>query len=129
MPPLECDVPLSYRSNISTERYGIGTTATTVEGFVQKDSSYDEQAVNSVVRNGTTRICKNSKNLALCTLTWQPLITTDKHVLQSVENSLINPPQPASLLHSCEFFTNVLLHDFPSEIFLQRPTILLVFFF
>lgn len=126
---MESDLPLSYRSNFSTDRTYVGTTATTVEGFVQKDSSYDHEAVNSVIssyRNGTTRICKNSKNLALCTLTWQRLIATDRHVLQSVENSLFKPPQPSALLHSCEFFTNVLLHDFPAEIFLQRPTILLV---
>lgn len=59
-------------------------------------------------------------------LKWQPLVESDRHVLHSVENSLKNPPEPAALLSSCEFFTNILLHDFPAEIFLQRPAIVLV---
>jgi hypothetical protein len=59
-------------------------------------------------------------------LRWQFLIEADRHVLQSIENSLKNPPQPASLLHSADFFSNILLCDFPAEIFLQRPDIVLV---
>lgn len=53
-------------------------------------------------------------------------MNTDQHVLESVENSLKNPADPSALLHTCEFFSDVMLHDFPAEVFLQRPSILLV---
>lgn len=59
-------------------------------------------------------------------LSWQPLVTPDRHVLESIEQSLRNPPQPSSLLHSCEFFTDVMLQDFPAEVFIQRPSIVSV---
>lgn len=40
VPPLETDIPLSYRTGQSefTAR-PVGTTATTIEGFVQQDTS------------------------------------------------------------------------------------------
>lgn len=59
-------------------------------------------------------------------LRWQPLIETDRNVLQSVETSLKNPKNSATLFHSCEFFVNILLHDFPAEVFIQRPGIITV---
>lgn len=62
-------------------------------------------------------------------LKWQPLIETDRNVLQSVETSLKNPTNSTTLFHSCEFFVNVLLHDFPAEVFIQRPGIITVRFF
>lgn len=59
-------------------------------------------------------------------LKWQFLIEADKQVLQSIEDSLKNPPQPISLLQSADFFSDVLLRDFPAEVFLQRPNIIMV---
>lgn len=49
VPPLESDLPLSYRSDttnytrINETNIGIGSTATTIEGIVQKSSSIDQQ--------------------------------------------------------------------------------------
>ncbi|XP_049956873.1 rotatin [Schistocerca serialis cubense] len=60
-------------------------------------------------------------------LPWQPLVTTDRHVLKAVEESLTEASELVLLLHSCYFFTDVLLQDFPSEVFLQRPAIVKVF--
>ncbi|XP_074031734.1 rotatin homolog anastral spindle 3 isoform X2 [Leptinotarsa decemlineata] len=137
VPPLECDVPLSYRTVSSTNVSSVvGTTASVIEGYIQKSSSVQQQA--GVDERGDAKSCvgdsltyrvedTTSFNLPNFFFEWQPLIETDRHVLHSVEKSLTNPPQPSSLLHSCEFFTNVLLHDFPAEIFLQRPTIILEF--
>lgn len=56
-------------------------------------------------------------------LGWQPLIAPDRHVLSSIENSLQQTTDSIIILHSCKFFVDVLLQDFPAEIFLQRPTI------
>ncbi|KAJ8948141.1 hypothetical protein NQ318_009228 [Aromia moschata] len=144
VPPLESDVPLSYRTDTSSanQRFlpTVGSTATPYEGLIQEEASVDRQMgvdklldiqsqkdnmatyrLNSVDENKS----KNSNNLPNYMLQWQPLIEADRHVLQSIENSLKNPPQPLTLLHSCDFFINVLLHDFPAEIFLQRPSIIM----
>lgn len=59
-------------------------------------------------------------------LRWQPLVAADRHVLESIEESLRNPQQSTAILHSCEFFTDIMLQDFPAEVFLQRPTIVSV---
>lgn len=56
----------------------------------------------------------------------QLLIEPDRHVLQSIEQSLSDLSHPSALLHSCQFFNSVLIHDFPPEIFLQRPKIIYV---
>ncbi|CAG9862356.1 unnamed protein product [Phyllotreta striolata] len=136
VPPLQCDVPLSYRSGQSDSDCNsyIGTTATVVEGTFRKDHSAEQQTrIETPVDNASTyRIedCGASEinNFPINIFEWQPLIEADRHVLNSVENSLINPTQPSSLLQSCDFFRNVLLHDFPAEIFLQRPKIVFEFF-
>ncbi|XP_056634769.1 rotatin-like isoform X1 [Diorhabda sublineata] len=144
VPPLECDVPLSYRSGTSVVQNNysahIKSTATTQEGFLHKESSTEQQTgvqklsestISTVYENSPTyRIeeIDSSDELPNLYFDWQPLIESDRHVLNSVESSLINPPQPSSLLHSCEFFRDVLLHDFPAEIFLQRPKIVSEFF-
>ncbi|KAJ8927426.1 hypothetical protein NQ314_020096, partial [Rhamnusium bicolor] len=120
VPPLECEVPLSYRTDASS--------ANQVENL-STPSDYCPLNDNITLHISRSINETNNKNiLPNYLLKWQPLIEPDRHVLQSVENSLRDPPQPSVLLHSCEFFTNVLLHDFPAEIFLQRPTIILEFY-
>lgn len=122
VPPLECDVPLSYRSATSLVQNNcsanVETTATTQEGYLHKGSSAEQQTglhklseytIPSVYENSPTyRIeeidSSDDEKLPNLYFDWQPLIESDRHVLNSVENSLINPPQPSSLLHSCEFF-------------------------
>ncbi|XP_063216459.1 rotatin isoform X3 [Bacillus rossius redtenbacheri] len=49
-------------------------------------------------------------------LQWQPLCPTDRHVLAATEESLARAPAPA-----CRFLRDVMLQDFPAEVFLQRP--------
>jgi hypothetical protein len=56
-------------------------------------------------------------------LPWQPLILTDRHVLTATEDSLKSSRDQALILHSCHFFNDIILQDFPAEIFLQRPAI------
>lgn len=65
-------------------------------------------------------------NIPNYTFQFQLLIEPDRHVLQSIEKSLFEPGHPSALLHSCQFFNAVLINDFPPEIFLQRPKIVLV---
>lgn len=57
---------------------------------------------------------------------WQPLVPSDKGVLSAVEDTLANTLETNLILHTCQFITNVMLQDFPAEVFLQRPSIVLV---
>lgn len=57
---------------------------------------------------------------------WQPLVTSDRGVLTAVEEALNNTIDINHILHTCQFITNVMMQDFPAEVFLQRPTIITV---
>lgn len=59
---------------------------------------------------------------------WQPLVPSDIGVLSAVEETLTNTLETNLILHTCQFITNVMLQDFPAEVFLQRPSIVLVKF-
>ncbi|XP_043258441.1 rotatin [Colletes gigas] len=54
---------------------------------------------------------------------WQALVTSDKGVLAAVEEALNNNLDTNLILHTCQFITNVMMQDFPAEVFLQRPAI------
>ncbi|KAL1501895.1 hypothetical protein ABEB36_007134 [Hypothenemus hampei] len=133
VPPLMSVLPLSYRSDNEDNSFKlkIGSTASTIQGLVEKGSSQEPQLGIQVSNDDTAEMLdkptyRNASKInseVLCYLKWQPLIETDRHVLESVENSLNHPEDVAKLFHSCEFFIDVLLHDFPAEVFLQRPTI------
>ncbi|NXT33646.1 RTTN protein, partial [Pelecanoides urinatrix] len=63
------------------------------------------------------------KCLKFSTFPWLTLTSTDRHVLSSNESSLRSNDQ--SLIWStCELLQDVIMQDFPAEIFLQRPKIL-----
>lgn len=59
---------------------------------------------------------------------WQSLVKSDRHVLSSIYDGLRYIDNKNSILQSCQFFTDVVLKDFPTEIFLQRPLIIQTFF-
>lgn len=147
VPPLETDLPLSYRTGQSeiTNREVVGSTATTIEGLIYKNATPNQEsgysinlknficAIKNIFSPPSTSFkskdCDAGFNYLIQPLKWVNLIEPDRHVLQSIENSLIRPSEPSALLHCCDFFSNILLHDFPSEVFLQRPTIVKVFLF
>ncbi|NXB96005.1 RTTN protein, partial [Vidua chalybeata] len=65
------------------------------------------------------------KCLKFSTFPWLTLTSTDRHVLSSNESSLRSNNQ--SLIWStCELLQDVIMQDFPAEIFLQRPKIVLM---
>ncbi|XP_071558418.1 rotatin [Temnothorax nylanderi] len=57
---------------------------------------------------------------------WQPLVTSDRGVLTAVEEALNNAVDINHILHTCQFITNVMMQDFPAEVFLQRPAIITI---
>lgn len=96
--------------------------------YFRKKQSYifENEILNNENDNTTSEIEDVFTSLPnYYTLKFQPLIESDKHVLESIESSLEHR-RSSNILQSCEFFTNVLLHDFPGEIFLQRPKIIYV---
>ncbi|KAL0124951.1 hypothetical protein PUN28_006666 [Cardiocondyla obscurior] len=57
---------------------------------------------------------------------WQPLVTSDRGVLTAVEEALNSAVDINHILHTCQFITNVMMQDFPAEVFLQRPAIVTI---
>ncbi|XP_071769043.2 rotatin [Centroberyx gerrardi] len=53
---------------------------------------------------------------------WLALTTTDRHILSSNESSL-RSNNPNLVRTTCELLRDVIMQDFPAEIFLQRPSI------
>ncbi|XP_063779458.1 rotatin isoform X2 [Pseudophryne corroboree] len=60
--------------------------------------------------------------LKFSTFPWLTLTTTDKHVLSSNECSL-KSKNHSLIWRSCQLLQDVVMEDFPAEIFLQRPKI------
>ncbi|KAM4606021.1 rotatin [Polymixia lowei] len=53
---------------------------------------------------------------------WLALTSTDRHILASNESSL-RSNNPSLVRTTCELLRDVIMQDFPAEIFLQRPSI------
>lgn len=133
VPPLISKVPLSYRSDETIEN-AYDSTATPIElyitqrtspeqltGFTNKFFNHTQASYSFFCSFDRSRIESYDHFFKKCAL-----ISQDVHVLQSIENSFKNPPDASSLLNSCEFFRDILLQDYPAEVFLQRPAIVLV---
>ncbi|XP_011873858.1 PREDICTED: rotatin isoform X2 [Vollenhovia emeryi] len=76
--------------------------------------------------NGT-RVSKTVEGgIKWLVMPWQPLVTSDRGVLTAVEEALHNAVDINHILHTCQFITNVMMQDFPAEVFLQRPAIITI---
>ncbi|KAM5219585.1 rotatin isoform 2-T2 [Hipposideros larvatus] len=67
-------------------------------------------------------VSQTVKCLKFSTFPWLPLTTTDRHVLSSNESSL-RSSNHTLIWNTCELLKDVIMQDFPAEIFLQRPKI------
>ncbi|XP_015602257.1 rotatin isoform X2 [Cephus cinctus] len=76
--------------------------------------------------DGTHISKKTEGGIKWLVMPWQSLVTSDKGVLSAVEEALSNTMDTSLILHTCQFITNVMLQDFPAEVFLQRPAIVSV---
>ena len=56
---------------------------------------------------------------------WISLADSDRHVLATT-NTRLQSNNTSLAKKSCEFLSDVLFKDFPAEIFLQRPSIVMV---
>ncbi|KAH0617849.1 hypothetical protein JD844_016493 [Phrynosoma platyrhinos] len=83
--------------------------------FVGCHGAYKIYFSSSPVKHGV-------KCLKFCTFPWLSLTTTDRHVLSSSESSL-RSKNHRLIWNTCELLQDVIMQDFPVEIFLQRPKI------
>ncbi|XP_056440624.1 rotatin [Gadus chalcogrammus] len=67
-------------------------------------------------------VCESVKCLKFSMFPWLPLTTTDRHILSSNESSL-RSSDPTLVRTTCQLLRDVIMQDFPAEIFLQRPSI------
>uniref|UniRef100_A0A8B9HZF5 Rotatin N-terminal domain-containing protein n=1 Tax=Astyanax mexicanus TaxID=7994 RepID=A0A8B9HZF5_ASTMX len=79
-------------------------------------SSSDPGITNSPCMNTSVRCLKFS------VFPWLALTPTDRHILSSNESSLRSESQDL-VRTTCELLQDVIMQDFPAEIFLQRPRI------
>ncbi|KAL7292988.1 hypothetical protein TKK_0013438 [Trichogramma kaykai] len=71
----------------------------------------------------TTVVARRSDNsIRWLAMPWQILASSDRGILSRLEDSLRNADEIPVKLQSCQFITNIMLQDFPAEVFLQRPT-------
>ncbi|XP_012536869.1 rotatin isoform X2 [Monomorium pharaonis] len=78
-------------------------------------------------RENSTQVSKTIEGgIKWLVMPWQPLVTSDRGVLKAVEEALNNTVDINHILHTCQFITNVMMQDFPAEVFLQRPVIITI---
>ncbi|XP_060630977.2 rotatin isoform X2 [Anolis sagrei] len=88
-------------------------------GYFQQGESYlQDTEVPPKQQNVNHRV----KCLKFSTFPWLSLTTTDRHVLSSSESSLRSKSHRL-IWNTCELLQDVIMQDFPAEIFLQRPKI------
>uniref|UniRef100_A0A7M4EF81 Rotatin n=1 Tax=Crocodylus porosus TaxID=8502 RepID=A0A7M4EF81_CROPO len=85
-------------------------------------SSYPEVSVHLSAFTIFLTVNKAVKCLKFSTFPWLTLTTTDRHVLSSNESSLRSSNHNL-IWSTCELLQDVIMQDFPAEIFLQRPKI------
>ncbi|CAF3440821.1 unnamed protein product [Rotaria sp. Silwood1] len=70
---------------------------------------------------------EDNQNGSICQfITLFPLIfltQSDRTVLTNLENALLSRDDPSIVISHCHFLSNVVLNDFPAELFLQRSFI------
>ncbi|KAM4704998.1 rotatin [Rhinophrynus dorsalis] len=91
-----------------------------VDGYFQQEMFKFQSSGISSAETAVTRCTATC--LKFSTFPWLTLTATDKHVLSSNESSLRSNNHNL-VWRSCQLLQDVVLEDFPAEIFLQRPKI------
>ncbi|XP_004461573.1 rotatin [Dasypus novemcinctus] len=115
---LPSEVPALYSTSYQISQTDLPQEPEILTGYFPQDKSNFQQmevplrpAVNQFV-----------KCLKFSTFPWLPLTMTDRHVLSSNESSL-RSSNHTLIWNTCELLKDVIMQDFPAEIFLQRPKI------
>uniref|UniRef100_A0A5F7ZJR0 Rotatin n=1 Tax=Macaca mulatta TaxID=9544 RepID=A0A5F7ZJR0_MACMU len=115
---LPSEVPALSSASYQTNQTELSKNPEILTGYFPQDKSNFQQmeVPPQTVVNQTVKCLKFS------TFPWLPLTTTDRHVLSSNESSL-RSSNHTLIWNTCELLKDVIMQDFPAEIFLQRPKI------
>nr|XP_005995543.1 PREDICTED: rotatin [Latimeria chalumnae] len=124
------EIPLDYR----TVSYQALPIPDTEEKAALPDYIPEEEAVIGYFQKSNSKLCPAEispqktvvsdavKCIKFSTFSWLTLTSTDKHILSSNESSLRSKSH-SLVRNTCELLQDVIMQDFPAEIFLQRPKI------
>ncbi|XP_038186060.1 rotatin isoform X2 [Arvicola amphibius] len=115
---LPSEVPVLCSVTYQTDQIELPQQHEVLTGYFPQDKSNIQQmeVPPGPVGNPTVKWLKFS------VFPWLPLTTTDRHVLSSNESSLRSSNHNL-IWNTCELLKDVIMQDFPAEIFLQRPKI------
>uniref|UniRef100_A0A2K6LDQ5 Rotatin n=1 Tax=Rhinopithecus bieti TaxID=61621 RepID=A0A2K6LDQ5_RHIBE len=115
---LPSEVPALSSASYQANQTELSKNPEILTGYFPQDKSNFQQmeAPPQPVVNQTVKCLKFS------TFPWLSLTTTDRHVLSSNESSL-RSSNHTLIWNTCELLKDVIMQDFPAEIFLQRPKI------
>ncbi|XP_005355903.1 rotatin isoform X2 [Microtus ochrogaster] len=115
---LPSEVPVLCSATYQTDQIELSQQHEVLTGYFPQDKSNSQQmeVPPGPVGNPTVKWLKFS------VFPWLPLTTTDRHVLSSNESSLRSSNHNL-IWNTCELLKDVIMQDFPAEIFLQRPKI------
>ncbi|CAK9800001.1 RTTN [Anthophora quadrimaculata] len=105
-----------YESGDSNISESVLTIPSTLDSTVPFDLTLE-------YKDGTPISKATEGGIKWLVMPWQPLVASDTGVLAAVEEALNNNLDTNLILHTCKFITNVMMQDFPAEVFLQRPAI------
>uniref|UniRef100_G1MJ99 Rotatin n=1 Tax=Ailuropoda melanoleuca TaxID=9646 RepID=G1MJ99_AILME len=111
------DAPL-YSASYQTKQTELPQQPEILIGYFPQDKNNFQQMEVSP----RPKVNQTVKCLKFSTFPWLPLTTTDRHVLSSNESSL-RSSNHTLIWNTCELLKDVIMQDFPAEIFLQRPKI------
>nr|XP_027791155.1 rotatin [Marmota flaviventris] len=112
------EAPVLYSASHQTNQTEMSQQPEILIGYFPQDKSNFQQMEVPV----PPVVSQTVKCLKFSTFPWLPLTTTDRHVLSSNESSLRSSNQTL-IWNTCELLKDVIMQDFPAEIFLQRPKI------
>ncbi|XP_047684263.1 rotatin isoform X1 [Prionailurus viverrinus] len=115
---LPSDDPALYSASYQTKQTELPQQPEILIGYFPQDRSNFQQTEVSP----RPMVNQTVKCLKFSTFPWLPLTTTDRHVLSSNESSL-RSSNHTLIWNTCELLKDVIMQDFPAEIFLQRPKI------
>ncbi|XP_005065445.2 rotatin isoform X1 [Mesocricetus auratus] len=115
---LPSEVPTLCSATYQTDQIELSQQHEVLTGYFSQDKRNFQQmdVLSGPVGNPTVKWLKFS------VFPWLPLTTTDRHVLSSNESSL-RSSNHTLIWNTCELLKDVIMQDFPAEIFLQRPKI------
>ncbi|KAM5304036.1 rotatin isoform 1-T1 [Glossophaga mutica] len=115
---LPSDVPALGSASYQAIQAELPQPPETLAGYFPQDRSH----VQPMEGPPGALVTPTAKCFKCAAFPWLPLTTTDRHVLSSNESSL-RSSNHTLIWNTCELLKDVIMQDFPAEIFLQRPKI------